>query len=105
MASAKETKFGSYCDSVYRELSGMKTRLLDFAREIEQMKGPERETLNPHIQHFRDIANTIDWKLEILTKVCPLEWSGYAGEVEKTASVQVREEFEEEPVAGGYLGG
>jgi len=89
---------------MYRELSGMRSKLLGFVNDIEHMKGPESDVLKPHIPHFQDIARTIDWKLEILTRVCPFDWTGYAG-VEKTASVQVQELSEKEPIAAGYLGG
>jgi len=100
MATSKDIAFKSYCDRVYDELSGMKSRLLDFVKDIEMMRGPEAEMLRAHIPHYYDIVRTIDWKLEILTKVCPFEWTKYAGEVERT-SVQP---MEEETVAG-YVGG
>lgn len=105
MASVKNIEFRNYCDTMYSELSGMKSRLLGFVKEIEGMKGPEKEVLKSHVAHFRDIANTIDWKLEILTRVCPFEWTGYPG-VERTASVHADEELSrEQRVSGGYGGG
>lgn len=104
MGSTRDIRFKNYCNSMYNELSGMKSRLLDFVREIEQMTGPEREKLDSHIPHFRVIADFIDWKLEILTKVCPFEWTGYTG-VERTVSVLPEKENEKETVSGGYIGG
>ena len=104
MASVKSREFRSYCDEMYKELSGMKSRLEGFVHEIEHMRGPEAEVLKPHISHFKDIVRTIDWKLEILTRVCPFDWTGYAG-VEKTVSVRVEELPEKELVGAGYLGG
>jgi hypothetical protein len=105
MASVKKIEFGNYCDRVYDELSGMKSKLLGFVKEIEGMKGPEKEMLKSHIPHFHDIIRTLDWKLEILTRVCPFEWTGYTG-VERTASVRVDEELSREQlVSGGYGGG
>lgn len=104
MASVKSREFRDYCDAMYKELSGMKAKLLGFVNDIEHMKGPEAEVLKPHISHFQDIARTIDWKLEILTRVCPFEWSGYAN-VERTASVRVEELPEKETIGAGSLGG
>ena len=105
MATAKDIEFRNYCDRMYSELSGMKSKLLGFVKEIEGMKGPEKETLKSHISHFEDIIRTIDWKLEILTRVCPFEWAGYSG-IERTASVRVDEELSREQlVSGGYGGG
>jgi len=105
MASVKNIELRNYCDTMYRELSGMKSRLLGLVKEIEGMKGHDKEALKSHISHFEDIARTIDWKLEILTKVCPFEWSGY-GDVERTVSVRADEELSrEQRVSGGYGGG
>ncbi len=103
MASVRNMGMKDYCDTMYNELSDMKARILEFADEIDHMQGHQKETLLPHAQHFRDIARTIEWKLEILTKVCPFDWAGYRGDVEKISSVQ--ETSEKDVVAGGYLGG
>ncbi len=105
MASSKDIGLRGYCDSMYGELSGMKSRLLGLVQEIELMSGPEKETLKSHIPHLREIVNFIDWKLEILTKVCPFDWTGYAVDVERIASVRVPDLPEKEPIAGGYIGG
>ena len=105
MASARSIGFNHYCERMYSELSGMKAKLLGFVTEIEHMRGPEKELLASHVSHFQDIVKTIDWKLEILTRVCPFEWTGDVG-VEKTASVRVDEELSrEQRVSGGYGGG
>lgn len=106
MAKERGTEVRNYCESVYTELFAMKSRLLGFVREIEQMTEPEKEQLKSHIPHFRDIVNIIDWKLEILMKVCPSEWTGYAHDVESTVSVRIPEEVpEKEQVSAGYFGG
>lgn len=104
MATGKNIRFQSYCDEVYSELSGMKKRCLEFVKEIEGMKGSDKEMLNSHISHFNDIVKTIEWKLEILTKVCPSDWTGHSG-VERTASVHLSESDEREAVSPGYIGG
>lgn len=105
MANVKNIEFKDYCDTVYSELSNMKSRLLGFVRDIEHMEGPGREMLKSHISHFQDIIRTIDWKLEVLSRVCPFEWAGYSG-VERTASVRVDEELSrEQRVSAGYGGG
>ncbi len=105
MTSVESKEFRSYCDTVYRELSEMKSRLLGFVKQIEGMKGPEKEALKAHAAHFQDIINTIDWKLEILTRVCPFEWTGYTG-VERTASVPADQALSQQELVGaGSVGG
>ncbi len=106
MANVRDEGVRNYCVAVFTELSAMKSKLLGFVREIEQMTGPAKEELKSHIPHFHDIVNAIDWKLEILMKVCPSDWTGYARDIESTASVPVQEELpEKEEVSGGYIGG
>ncbi|HYQ48215.1 MAG TPA: hypothetical protein VEP69_04040, partial [Thermodesulfovibrionales bacterium] len=86
------------------ELSGMKTKLLGFIEEIEAMRGPEKELVMSHISHLRDVIETIDWKLDIITRVCPTEWADSLN-VETRASVEMTESLKEESVASGYIGG
>lgn len=105
MAKGKGIGFREYCDSVYCELTEMKARVLSLVSDVEQMEGPEKEQLRPHITHFQDIAKMIEWKLEILTKVCPFDWTGFEGDVESTVSVRLSEPAEKEVVAGGFIGG
>jgi hypothetical protein len=106
MAVSRDINFGNYCDTLDSELTQMKSKLLDIIKSIEAMSGPETQRLNPHVQHLRDIVNTIDWKLEIMMRVCPADWKGFGGKVESTASVQVEENAAElESIVGGYVGG
>src|SRR5208337_4454033 len=105
MASAKNIGITNYCDSVYDELTDMKSRALDLVGCIEHMKGEEKELVKSHISHLRDIANLIDWKLEILTRVCPADWTKYSKGAENVVSVKVSEEFDREFAAAGDMGG
>jgi hypothetical protein len=105
MATVRSIGFQSYCDTMYRELSEMRFKLIGFVKDIERMKGPEKELVKSHVAHFVDLIKAIDWKLEILTKVCPFEWAGYK-EAERTASVRMDEEFTEKlPIGAGNFGG
>jgi hypothetical protein len=94
----------NYCDSLYSELFNMKTRLVEFVTQIEHMEGKEKFMINPFVRHLNELINTIDWKLEIFTKACPVDWSKYIRGVESTVSVSTETTRESEP-AGGYVGG
>ena len=110
MASVKDmTGLKNYCDLVFNELTGMKARLNFLIETISHMQGDNREMVgandrgpHDHISHLRDIENTIEWKLEILTKVCPADWKGYASDAE-SGSVKIPEKFED--VVPGDFGG
>lgn len=106
MATCKDIGFKNYCDNVYTELTGMKSRLLDLVKNIETKSVPEVEHLKSHVPHLLDIVNTIDWKLGIIMRVCPADWKGFTGEFETAETVSVQETgTEREFVAGGYVGG
>jgi hypothetical protein len=105
MASARSINMSNYCDSVYDELMDAKSRILGLAECIDQMQGQEKEMVKTHIRHLHDIANTIDWKLEILTKVCPTDWNRYSAGAESSVSVRSPEGFEKDFAAGGDVGG
>jgi hypothetical protein len=104
MATARDISMTKYCDSIFDELSDMKSRTLALVGCIEEMKGEEKEMVKSHITHLRDIANLIEWKLEILTKVCPADWTKYSKGAENV-SVKVPEEFDHEFAAAGDVGG
>ncbi len=105
MASARNIGITNYCDLVFDELTDMKSRALDLVGSIENMKGEEKEIVKSHITHLRDIANLIDWKLEILTRVCPADWTKYSKGAENVVSVKEPEGFDREFAAAGDMGG
>lgn len=104
MASARDADMKKYCDSMFDVLTDAKTSILELVGCIDQMQGGQRDLIKAHSGHLRDIANTIDWKLEILTKACPADWTKYSKGAE-SASVKVSEKFDKEYAAGGDVGG
>ena len=100
MGTAFEIK--NYCNDIYTELEGVKTRLFGFIRQVEGFKGKEGEHIREHADHLRKIIETIDWKLEVFTKSCPLDSGGYDKDAVEGASVPLAEG---ETFSGGYLGG
>jgi|SRR5208337_574482 len=124
MGSARNVKdIRSYCDVMFDELTDMKSRLLSLADTVDQMEGSNEELVglsdhgpHDHRSHLCDIAKMIDWKLEILTKVCPSDWMKYAAGAEQV-SVKAPEKsgkfefdadkskFDKEFASPGDLGG
>ncbi|MEW6602384.1 MAG: hypothetical protein AB1499_15535 [Nitrospirota bacterium] len=102
MMAVKHIEIKGYCDTLYMELSGMKKRLSEFVSEIENMEGKERNVLNSHKRHLNELIETIEWKLEIFAKSCPIDWSKFGVESETTASVPV---IEKDLPTGEYAGG
>lgn len=106
MADAGNKQAKTYCENVFADLTLMKSKLNMRIRELDRMSGPAKNALEWQITHFRDIIDTIDWKLDILMKACPYEWTGYTYNIEYSASVPLQEKaVEEEPIPAGYTGG
>ena len=102
MATAKRREFTDYCDTLFSELTDMKERLNCLVVDINEMPMQARLKVQSHIPHLEEIMKTIDWKLEILTRVCPFEWAGYGPDVETQVSDG---EPGTEMDIGGYVGG
>jgi len=106
MTVSGKTDIKGYCDSLFVELSDMKTRLECFVDEIKYVEGFDNKVAGTHDRHLKELIETINWKLEILTKVCPYEWKGMSEDFDSTVSVEVDEgAHRQDPVSGGYLGG
>jgi len=101
--AVKHIDIKGYCDSLYGELSDMKNRLMGLKGQIEGMEGKNRSVLDPHVRHLDELIQSIDWKLEIFSKTCPVDWSKFGQKSETTASVLTPEG--ELPSAGGFAGG
>ncbi len=102
----KNISIDHYCDSLYTELSAIKAKLLEFIEQITLFEGKERKMLASHDDHLREIIKIIDWKLEILTRVCPYDWKGLSGDFERTGSVPAEETSKSvKEFSGGYVGG
>ena len=101
--TARKVDTHSICDSLYHELLGTKSKLDNFISSIEHTEGKTRKTLKPYLGHLHEMKDYIEWKMEIFSKVCPVDWRKYDAGFESTASVKIEEK--RDFIAGGYVGG
>jgi len=105
MATVMDKKGGyPLCDEVYSELSGMKEGIMRLINRTEGM-GPVREGGGNFSRHLKEIADEIDWKLQILAHSCSYDWTG---SVDFEGAVQVKEveqRLTERDFSPGYVGG
>ena len=94
-----------YCNSLYDELDGVKSRLNYYIGQIQSFRGEDKKHVGSHVEHLEEIIKTIDWKLEIIAKACPLD--RFSEGAEDTASVPIDEDPGErgKRAAGGSMGG
>jgi len=104
--TARHIDINGYCDCLFEELSNIKDSLGGLVTQIETMEGKERGVLVSHVRHLKELIEAVDWKLEIFSKECPVDWSKFGKESESSASVPSPDSFKESDFPpSGYDGG
>src|SRR5512145_3046160 len=98
----KESK--GFCDKAYAELTGMKKKLLEL-QGMSSAKSPGDDLGGGLFRrHLSELAEQIDWKLQILAHSCPINWE-VSADFEETAQVSEKEKSEDLEFSPGYIGG
>ncbi len=105
MATVKGINVKGYCDAMDTELAGMKDRINALREDAKRTYGADSELFHTHERHLVELADFIDWKLQILMKACPFDWQGADKDIESTVSVGPAEKTPGTDFSGGYLGG
>ncbi len=100
-----EIEVRAFCNDVYAELAGMRMKILMMSKDLMETYGEESRPLNTYKRHLNELADQIEWKLQILSHACPYEWKGSAENIETVVSVKQPETAEGPDFSGGYLGG
>lgn len=104
MGSAKDIHVARSAEAFYKELLGMKERIMTLRKDFAAIYGPNTELEKVHDRHLLELADILDWKLHILSAGSPVGVTG-AGEVADTV-VSVRQPDVTGPdFSGGYIGG
>ena len=108
MATAKEIKERVYFDEVYNVLEGIKMRLYLLREELGKTYGKDSQMFLSHDRHLVEMAEYIDWKIQVLEKGTSFDWKtakGKKGEIESDVSVLAPESRTGPDFSGGYVGG
>ena len=107
MATANELKEKAYFEDVYRELEGIKMRLYVLREELARTYGIDSPMLLAHDRHLVEMAEYVDWKIQILEKGTSFDWKTAKGrlDIQSDVSVGVTEDNTRPEISGGYLGG
>jgi len=95
----------SFCDDVYVELTAMGLKILTMKDELAMTYGEESEPFKTYQRHLVELADQIEWRLQILSHACPSDWKGSQEKVESVVSVRAPEATTGPEFSGGYLGG
>lgn len=107
MATATEIKEKVYFDEVYNVLEGIKKRLYLLREELARTYGKESPMLLAHDRHLLEMAEYIEWKIQVLEKGTSFDWKTAKGnreEVESDVSVMAPENRTGPDFSGGYVG-
>ncbi len=99
---AKKQSIDNYCNNLFTQLTEIKGQIEGFIKQVEGFSGKDGEHIHSHAEHLREINKTIDWKLGIFTKSCPLDSGGYDKDAVTGAGVPTGEKRN---ISGGFAGG
>jgi len=106
MTAIKNINMKEYCNTLYNELDVIKSRIGKLIEQIEDFQGEDREHVGSHADQLREIIKTIEWKLEIIGKACPIDSTRFSEGAVGGVSVPAPEISDEnERLAGGVAGG
>ncbi len=103
--SGDEEMTKAFCDDVYGELEGIRLKILTMKEELEFTYGKDSEPFRHYERHLTELADQIEWKLQILSHACPYDWKGSMEKVESVVSVQPPDVSASSDLADGYIGG
>jgi hypothetical protein len=93
---------------VYKVLEGIKMKLYVLREDLARTYGKDSRTLMDHDRHLLEMAEYIDWKIQVLEKGTSFDWKTAKGnkeEVESEVSVLAPENRTGPDFSGGYVGG
>jgi len=94
-----------YCDTVQSELTGLKARAYDIVRHLEKMKN--KDQLAPELKEVYAMVDDLNVTIDRLRSECPVDFSSQRSEIEKKkiALLAKIDWWDQEHIAGGYVGG
>lgn len=105
MANARVINEREYLKEVYSELEAIKMKVMALRSDLTLITGKEGALFREHDRHLIDLAEYIDWKLQVLEKGTPFDWKAAGTIVESEVSVRPPELPSGPDFSGGYIGG
>jgi hypothetical protein len=105
MATLKSASEKDYLKEVFGELEAIKAKLIMLRNDLAVFSGREGKLFREHDRHLLEMAEYVDWKLQVLEKGTPFDWKGAGTIVESDVSVRPPENTTGPDFSGGYLGG
>jgi hypothetical protein len=105
MSAVKAIEEKVYLKNVFRELEEVKGRVLALRKGLADVNIGKTTMFADHDRHLLELAEYIDWKLQVLEKGTGFDWKAAGMTVESDVSVRAPEKSSGPDFSGGYLGG
>ncbi|MHB8844020.1 MAG: hypothetical protein ACYC7L_04665 [Nitrospirota bacterium] len=108
MGTAREMKEKAYFEDVEKELEAIKRRIYLLREELAGTYGKDSPMLAAQDRHLIELAEYVDWKLQVLEKGSAFDWKTSKGgrkDIESDVSVLAPVAGSGPDISGGYLGG
>jgi len=94
-----------FCTTVMADLVALKARAYDIVSAVEQM--PDKAKLAPKMASLNALIRDLGSKIDKLNTQCPADWSGMRKDIEQKKQELVKQIdiWDQEHIAGGYVGG
>ncbi len=102
MAITKDIK-KNICDETFAQLAEVKDKIVALRDSLDRKYAGESRFLEVYDRHLSELAEQIEWKLQIIAHSCPYDWKG-SDEFTETVSVGPADKSEED-FSPGYVGG
>lgn len=96
-----------YCDHMQSELTGLKARVYNVIAAVNGMGEEKRAALGSEVSALHALVAELSGKIDALKNQCPVDWSAEKTEIEKQRDALLTKInwWDEEHIAGGYVGG
>ena len=105
MAAARVINEREYLKEVYSELEAIKMKVVALRSDLTSITGREGIMFREHDRHLLDLAEYIDWKLQVLEKGTGFDWKAANKSIESDVSVGQTDNTKGPDFSGGYVGG
>ena len=105
MTAMKAITEKEYLKEVFTELEAVKGRILALRKDLALVTAGKGTIYPAHDRHLLELAEYIDWKLQVLEKGTGFDWKAAGMSVESDVSVSAPERSAGPDFSGGYLGG
>ena len=105
MTAIRAITENEYLKEVFSELESAKSRVLALRKDLALVTAGKGDIFAAHDRHLMELAEYIDWKLQVLEKGTPFDWKAAGTVVESVVSVRAPEKSAGPDFSGGYIGG